>query len=332
MHRMTTVLGALVRPRRRRNTMARAARYVGLAAWFGGSVARVLAVEPAARAIADPQERTEFLHTSGTRWRSVARPAIAAHLAGSTALGWAGRHRGVYQQGMPTAMVLDTAATLGSLVARGVAGNRRAGGRAEPLLACGSLLAQGYLAEQQRPTPTLRRLRGMPSGRRPMRRSAVARAVQDVGLATAFGGALLSRVGLAGAARTSPVARGAACTARGRWWPVAAAAVAAHLLAQLRLVQGSRLRLAVQEGPGTALALKAGAGTGALVAALLAARLAGRCAEADDEEHRDTARLRAAEWAVIVLGAAALVLDAVTAEQQRPLTVAAGARIPIPRR
>lgn len=321
MGRAVTTLGLLLRPRRRQNVPARAARYVGLAAWFGGSVARALAVEPASRSIGDPHERAELLHAIAARWRLVARPAIAAHVAGSAALGWAGRHRGVYQQGMPTAMVLDTGATLAGLVA-GLAGGdmRRLG---EPLLACGSLLAQGYLAEQQRPTPTLRRLRGTPPGRGLMRRSSPARAVHDVGLAAAFGGALMARVGLAGA--TSPVQRRAACVARARWWPIAVIAVAAHLLGQRRLAQSNRLRLAVQGSAGTAVALEAGVGGGALVAALLAAGLARRCDHGRDEQCLEPARLRAAEWAVVVLAAAGLVLDAVAAEQQRPRNVAMAA-------
>lgn len=321
MRRAATVFGLLLRPRRRQNVPARAARYLGLAAWFGGSVARALAVEPASRSIADPQERAELLHATAAQWRLVALPAIAAHVAGSAVLGWAGRHRGVYQQGMPTAMVLDTGATLAGLAA-GLAGGdmRRLG---EPLLACGSLLAQGYLAEQQRPTPTLRRLRGAPTGRGLMRRSSPARAVHDMGLAATFGGALMARVGLAGA--TSPLQRRAACMARTRWWPIAVTAAAAHLLGQRRLAHSNRLRLAVQDSAGTAVALEAGVGGGALVAAVVAARLARRCALGYDEQGVEPARLRAAEWAVVVLAAAGLVLDAVAAEQQRPQNVAIAA-------
>lgn len=325
MRRTFTMSRLLLRPRRRQNTVARAARYVGLAAWFGGSAMRVLAVEPAARTIDDPHVRAAFLGAIGKRGRAVALPAIVGHVAGSAALGWAGRHRGIYQRGMPTAMVLDTACTAAALTTAFTGGRFR---RLEPLLTCGSLLAQGYLAEQQRPVPTLRRLRGLPRDGRPMRPSPVARAVQDAGLAAAFGGAVTARVVFAGAVDAPAPHRLATGAARARWWSIGVPAMAAHALGQLRLLQTNRPRLAVQEGAGTAMTLRAAAGAGAFVAALVAARLARRAARVDsadpDRAGVASARLRAAESAVVVLSAAALVTDAEAAEQQRPLNVATG--------
>ena len=44
--------------------------------------------------------------------------APAAHLSGSAALGWAGRHRGLAQASMPTAMIIDTAATAAAMACR----------------------------------------------------------------------------------------------------------------------------------------------------------------------------------------------------------------------
>lgn len=322
------MLGLLARPRRGQNTVARAARYLGLSAWFGGAVMRLLAAEPAAETIADPRERAAFLHTTRTRWRPAAIPAVAAHVAGSAALGWAGRHRGAYQEGMPTAMAVDTACSTAAVAAGLAAGTVRGrpgfAGRLEPLLAGGSLLAQGYLAEQQRPSPTLGRLRGV-FGRVPVARSPVARAVQDIGLAAAFGGALMARVGLGGAVTRVPAWAPATSAARARWWPAAVAAMTAHLAAQARLRQTNRARLALQTGARTVLALQAGAGAGGLIATLIAARLAHRDREGRrDDDDAVATPLRVAEWAVVGCGAAMLLADAKVAEQQRPLTVARG--------
>jgi hypothetical protein len=101
---------------------------------------------------------------------------LAAHVAGSAALGWAGRHRGIAQQGMPTAMIVDTAASAVAVAAK-VGGLRTLA----PVLASVSVAAQGYLADQQRPGPSLRRLRAPPAERRWVRASALARALQDLG-------------------------------------------------------------------------------------------------------------------------------------------------------
>lgn len=139
-----------LRPRRRSNVPARTLRNLGLAVWAGGAAF-------AATALHDLDE--QHLRQARTAWRPVETAAVMAHLAGSAALGWAGRHRAWYQAGMPTAMLLDTAATAGALAA--MAGRRRwrHADAAVALIAAGSLVAQAFMAEQQRPVRTLQRLR-----------------------------------------------------------------------------------------------------------------------------------------------------------------------------
>lgn len=218
---MAVVLPAFIRPRSSQNTVVRAVRYLGLAAWVGGGLARAVATGRSA----------EDGGGKAGGWERVARVAIAAHLWGSAALGWAGRHRGLAQQGMPTAMLLDTAATAFALTARTV--TRRRGTSpsfAEPLLAAGSIAAQGYLAEQQRPLASAHRFRLLPTRGRPPGRRAVARAASDAGLSVAFGVALHRLITASSPGRTG----------RSRWgrWTTAAV-VAASGLALVRSATGA---------------------------------------------------------------------------------------------
>ncbi|HVM13432.1 MAG TPA: hypothetical protein VM287_03780 [Egibacteraceae bacterium] len=165
----TGLVRAAARPRARQNRAARTARYLGLFAWFGGTAMNLIGVEPSA------EEGGDLAEEAWRRWLPVAQGAIAAHVAGSAALGWSGRHRAWAQRGMPTAMALDTCATgvgiaawlagerLRRGLASGVAVRGRRGVRAARWLsllgAGGSIAAQGFLAEQQRVTRTVKRAR-----------------------------------------------------------------------------------------------------------------------------------------------------------------------------
>lgn len=300
--RGTLAISAL-RPRRPQNTVARAARYLGLSAWFGGALMGLTAIDRAAAIIDDRVAGSAFAVEARTRWTPVELVALAAHVAGSTALGWAGRHRGVAQQGMPTAMLVDTAGTVGAVAAR--AARLRAW---EPALASVSLVAQGYMADQQRPEPSLRRARGLPSGPTGVRVGALARAVQDLGVAAAFGGALRGMVTLDRQGSGDPPRP--AATAWERWLPLSAAATAAHLAGQLGVARVNAGRIGAQRGLGAAVALKAAAGIGALIATVLA--------------RGDTPGVRWARTALVVLSGAELVIDAKLAELQRPLAATSG--------
>jgi hypothetical protein len=300
-----TLLTSALRPRRRQNTLARAARYLGLSAWFGGGLMGLTAIDRAAATIDERAARAVFVAEVRTHWTRAELVALAAHLAGSAALGWAGRHRGVAQQGMPTAMMVDTAATAAAVAAK-AAGLKIL----EPALASVSVVAQGYLADQQRPGTSLRRLRGLPADRQWVRASALARAVQDLGVAACFGGALRGVITLDRHGTDSAGSARVAQTAWERWVPVGAVAMGAHLVGQFGVLRANARRIGVQRGLGAAAAVKAAAGIGAMAATLLA--------------RGDAARVRRARTAIVLLSGADLVIDAKVAELQRPLTAIAG--------
>src|ERR671921_31030 len=114
------------------NTVSRALHDIGLAAWFGGTLANAVALNPAA-AEAGLSSRTGAVANVGwDRWTPVNAAAIAAHLVGSVGQlgGNAGRVNA--QQGVAQMAVVKTALTA---AARGVrhrpdgehAGRRRSG-------------------------------------------------------------------------------------------------------------------------------------------------------------------------------------------------------------
>ena len=167
-------------------------------------------------------------------------------------------------------------------------------------------------------------------------RNTAVRSMHDVGLAAWFGGALMGAIGLNGAANevTDPADRARVASAGwGRWAPVNAAAIGAHLIGGIGLILGNRTRLAVHTGTrtntivksaltGVALASTAFSGwKGAQVAK------AGKVAAeggtiASELTPPDTAaamqQLRIAQWVTPVVTAVLIVLGAQQGEQQRP--------------
>jgi hypothetical protein len=98
-----------------RNTLSRSLHDLGLAAWFGGTLANAVALNPAA-AEASSRTRTGAVANVGwDRWTPVNAAAIGAHLLGSAGQlrGNAGRLRG--QQGAPTMAAVKTALTVAAL-------------------------------------------------------------------------------------------------------------------------------------------------------------------------------------------------------------------------
>jgi hypothetical protein len=84
-------------------------------------------------------------------------------------------------------------------------------------------------------------------------RNTAVRSMHDVGLAAWFGGALMGAIGLNGAANevTDPSDRARVASAGwGRWAPVNAAAIGAHLSGEIGLILCNRTRLAVHPVPG----------------------------------------------------------------------------------
>lgn len=310
---------SFVRPRKTSNALARSARYVGLFAWVGGAALQAGAVNRAGAAFRrHPDEHPVFIEAVRARWAPVEAAAICAHLVGSGALGWAGRHRAWAQRGMPTAMVLDTAATLAGLgvmtvrmwlrhaAAPGASGRATAsrvarGDALVPILAAGSIAAQGYLAEQQRPGRTLSAARlGVPAvggapraitffGHDPLESALsfhhatagarrgfrpLARAVGDTAMAAWFGSSLMGVVAVdraVGKSSDPTLALSVADEVWDRWTVPGSVAIAAHLFASAVAGWENKSRAETQKGMATQMAAK-GWLTLAAVAATVAAR------------------------------------------------------------
>jgi hypothetical protein len=98
-----------------RNTVFRSLHDVGLAAWFGGTLANAVALNAAA-AEADTSHGTGRVANAGwDRWTPVNAAAIGAHLVGSVGLLGGNRDRLQAQQGVAAMSVLKTALTAGAL-------------------------------------------------------------------------------------------------------------------------------------------------------------------------------------------------------------------------
>lgn len=86
-----------------RNTLVRSMHDIGLAAWFGGSLAGAVAVNGAAADVTDPRLRLTVANAGWARWAPVNAAAIGAHLIGGAAplrdnRGRVGGQRGVAAQ------------------------------------------------------------------------------------------------------------------------------------------------------------------------------------------------------------------------------------------
>ncbi|MPZ73903.1 MAG: hypothetical protein GEU74_11850 [Nitriliruptorales bacterium] len=181
----------------------------------------------------------------------------------------------------------------------------------------------------------------------------LARTLHDVGLATWFGGALMGAVGLNGASSdvSDPTDRArVANSGWGRWTPVNAAAIGAHVLGGAKLTTANKGRIAGQKGVGSATALKAGLTAAALGATAYSRVLGQKVMEAEAKEAQhplgpdglpvadattataqtpdDAAnaqkQLKVLQWAIPAFTGALLVLNARMGEQQRPAEVTRG--------
>ncbi|HVM00403.1 MAG TPA: hypothetical protein VM324_14010 [Egibacteraceae bacterium] len=352
MRPSTSVLArAVSRPRRRRNSAARAVRYIGLFAWFGGTALH-LAGEGAAR---DGGRR--LAEEAARRWSAVRAAAVAAHVAGSAALGWAGRHRGWAQRAMPTAMILDTASTAvgigGQWVAQGLSGASPGVPGGTPALraarwavlvgAGGSVLAQGYLAEQQRTVRSVRKARLRPRGRgggghRPA--LPLAHALRDLGLAASFGSAVMHALAVHEAADdvTDPLERLRALDAvADRWRPFGVAAAVAAVVGDVAMDRSRRGHRTLRPGLGRFVVAQRGIALLSVTSSVAAvaqrkrvlrsvppgeAGVWGPAAPAPLEAaHR---RLRKLERVAASLLVPVVVLDARVAEELRPVATLEG--------
>lgn len=98
-----------------RNTTARSLHDLGLAAWFGGTLANAVALNPAAGAADDASDRGAVANVGWDRWTPVNAAAIGAHVVGSLGLIGANRGRVAKQDGVQAMVVGKTALTAAAL-------------------------------------------------------------------------------------------------------------------------------------------------------------------------------------------------------------------------
>ncbi|QGG94917.1 hypothetical protein [Actinomarinicola tropica] len=158
-------------------------------------------------------------------------------------------------------------------------------------------------------------------------RNTVARTLNDLGLATWFGGSLMGAVGLNGAAASADRPQQVARAGWRRWSVVNALAVTAYAAGALVVTKDNKGRILAQRGVAPTAAAKA-ALTGAALAATFYADVLGRrlAASEADGSVDDGARRRMAvvQWTVPLLTGGALVADSQLSEQQRPLQALGG--------
>jgi uncharacterized membrane protein len=173
-------------------------------------------------------------------------------------------------------------------------------------------------------------------------RNTVIRSLHDLGAAAWFGGSLMGAVGLNGAAAAvrDPQDRArVASVGWGKWSPVNAAAIAAHLAGGASILYANRGRAKYQTGVRGNTALKTIV-TGAALAATAASGVLGAKAAQGDGHHTHGAtepssqtpddvataqkQLRYLQWALPVLTGTIVVLGSQQGEQQRPREILSG--------
>ena len=86
-----------------RATLSHQLHDLGLAAWFGGTLANAVALNPAAAASGDPSRVGAVANAGWDRWTPVNAAAIGVHLAGAVGLlkheQWDHQHRGQAGEG-----------------------------------------------------------------------------------------------------------------------------------------------------------------------------------------------------------------------------------------
>lgn len=181
-------------------------------------------------------------------------------------------------------------------------------------------------------------------------RNTVVRSLHDLGAAAWFGGSLMGAVGVNGAAASVDDPRDRAKVAAagwGKWSPVSAAAIGAHLVGGAGILLANRGRATHQAGVRSNTVAKivlTGAALGATVySGVLGAKTAqgeGHAVEGATEPAASTPddvaaaqrQLRYLQWALPVLTGSLVVLGAQQGEQQRPSQVIAGVGSAIARR
>jgi hypothetical protein len=118
-----------------RNTLSRSLHDVGLAAWFGGTLANAVALNPASAEAGSDAATGAVANAGWNRWTPVNAAAIGAHLIGSVGQLGANKDRVAKQQGvgaMSAAKTVLTAAALGVTAYSRVLGKVVSAGGATP--------------------------------------------------------------------------------------------------------------------------------------------------------------------------------------------------------
>lgn len=98
-----------------RNTISRSMHDVGLAAWFGGTLANAVALNPAAAYAGDDSATGRVANEGWARWTPVNAAAIGAHLVGSLGQLAGNRDRLRIQDGVASMAIVKTALTAAAL-------------------------------------------------------------------------------------------------------------------------------------------------------------------------------------------------------------------------
>lgn len=101
------------------NTASRSLHDVGLAAWFGGTLANAVALNPAAAQAGSPSATGAVANAGWDRWTPVNAAAIGSHLLGSVGQLLDNRERVAGQQGVATMSMVKTGVTAAALAATG---------------------------------------------------------------------------------------------------------------------------------------------------------------------------------------------------------------------
>jgi hypothetical protein len=127
-----------------RNTVSRSLHDVGLAAWFGGTLANSVALNPAAAEASTPAATGAVANTGWDRWTPVNAAAIGAHVVGSLGQLAGNRGRLAGQRGVASMALAKTGLTAAAL---GVTGYSRLLGR--------KVSAQGAVPAESGTEPTI---------------------------------------------------------------------------------------------------------------------------------------------------------------------------------
>ena len=99
------------------NTLSRSLHDLGLAAWFGGTLADAVALNPAAAEATSAGDSGAVANVGWDRWTPVNAAAIGAHLLGSVVLTGGNKGRIAGQKGVASTAIAKTAVTAGALAA-----------------------------------------------------------------------------------------------------------------------------------------------------------------------------------------------------------------------